>query len=301
MRRFLRRCALSLTFAIHAWCSVTVILTRHAEIPSNGSDPSLTTQGQARAQLLAEMLRDTPIDEIFVSEKRRTQQTAQRVAEAHHLKPRQKTQAADLVAAIRERTSGTILIVGHSNTVPQVIAQLGGPSFEIAETEFDNLFIVTIMQGQSSTTRLRYGNNAIQRTSIMQISFVKSGGFAGPMTRVQGTINLKDGDPSVDGDASYHRTLAPSEAETIRAGADPAVLSKATSQLAAVQSAGKGMGDVEQYNISVKTSDGKTHNVSLNASGSTAEMQGVDPAAAKFFSFIQAEAQRILSAKMKAK
>lgn len=136
----------------------------------------------------------------------------------------------------------------------------------------------------------------------MEITFVKSGGLAGPMTRVQGTIHLKDGGAEVTGDAAYHRQLAPSETEMLRAGADPQSLSQSANRLAAAQSAGRGTGDIEHYTITVKTADGKTHNVSLNApGGGGANMEAVAAPTAKFLSWLQQESQNILTAKMKAK
>ena len=60
-----------------------------------------------------------------------------------------------------------------------------------------------------------------------------------------------------------------------------AALSQAAAQIASTQAKGKGMGDVEHYTISVTTSDGKTHDLTLNASGGSGEMEGVAPATAK--------------------
>ena len=228
MRHSLIVLALSLTFAANVWCAVTVILTRHGEASPEGRNPSLTVRGQARAKLLANMLRDIQLDAIYVSDSKRTQQTAQAVADGHHITCEKKTEAVDLATAIHKRSSGAVLIVGHSNTVPQVISLLGGPSYQIGEGEFDNLFILTISQGHVSVVRLRYGNQGpapvfgeSERTSTMQISFVKSGGLSGAMTRVQGTINLKDGQPEINGDSAYHRELALPEIEMLRAGAEP--------------------------------------------------------------------------------
>ena len=49
--------------------------------------------------------------------------------------------------------SGNVLVVGHSNTVPAVIKELGvAEPVSIAETEYDNLFVVT----KGTLIRLRY-------------------------------------------------------------------------------------------------------------------------------------------------
>jgi len=157
MRGWLLKSLVLLSLACPSWCAVTVILVRHAEIPAGQKDPSLTPEGKARAQLLAAMLRSTPLAKIFVSDFRRTQETAQPVAAISHVQLEKRTKPEDLVAAIHAVSSGTILVAGHSNTVPQVISALGGPAFQIGEADFDNLFIVTLDHGHVSTLRLKYG------------------------------------------------------------------------------------------------------------------------------------------------
>lgn len=302
MRRSAPGFLLFLTFAVHSWCAVTVILTRHAEVTPGESNPSLTAAGEARANLLASMLKDVDLDTIIVSDFKRTQQTARAVSETHHLGLVKKTAAADVIAAIQSRTSGNILVVGHSDTIPEIISQLGGASFPIGDDDFDNLVILTIDQGQTSTVRLRYGETAKLHpedltttggSQVMEISFVKSGGIS-PITRVQGTIRLNDGAAEVTGDASYHRQLGGDETKFIQAGADPALLSQAATAIA--NKPGLGMGDVEHYLITIKTADGATHQVSLNSSGGDTE--GISPQAAKFLSWIRHESQSILSHKM---
>src|SRR5262249_6441238 len=146
----IRHAITTLVFAVllssDAWCALTVILVRHAEVTDAASDPSLSSQGQSRAELLASMLPDAHLDAIYVTEYRRTQQTAQPAAGRFHLRPERVDSGniAALADAIRRHTSGTVLVIGHTNTVPAIVSMLGGPSVRIRETEFDNLFIVTL-------------------------------------------------------------------------------------------------------------------------------------------------------------
>lgn len=160
---------------------------------------------------------------------------------------------------------------------------------------------VLLVVGRASAAPGEKSEPARRNIKIMEISFVKSGGLAGPMTRVQGTVHLNDGGAEVTGDAAYHRQLAPAETEMLRAGADPQSLSQTATRLAAAQSAGRGTGDIEHYTITVKTADGKTHNVTLNAPGGGSDMEAVAPPTAKFLSWLQQESQNILTAKMKAR
>jgi len=68
---------------------------------------------------------------------------------------------SDLVAQIHAQHSGqTIFIAGHNNSVPEIIAALGGPTLPIIpETQFDNLYIVTVYRtGKAKVVKLKYGS-----------------------------------------------------------------------------------------------------------------------------------------------
>ena len=148
-----------LVIALPACAQVTVILTRHAEkAAAPPKDPDLTETGQKRAQLLASMLADSGVDAIYVTEFKRTQQTAAPLAERVHLKPTVLPDTQQLVQAIRGRQSGVVVVVGHSNSVPAIIAALGGPKLSISDPEYNNLFVLTVFPSQSSLLRLHYGD-----------------------------------------------------------------------------------------------------------------------------------------------
>ena len=173
MKRALLRCWMLLTLvlvvtSVPTLAQVTVILTRHAEkAASPPKDPDLTEAGQRRAQLLASMLADSGVDAIYVTEFKRTQQTAAPLAERVHLKPTVLSDTQQLVQAIRGRQSGVVVVVGHSNTVPAIIAALGGPKLSIADPEYNNLFVLTVLPSQSSLLRLHYGDSMPGPASAM--------------------------------------------------------------------------------------------------------------------------------------
>lgn len=143
-----------------------VILVRHAERADQApgeaammaTDPDLSNAGRARAESLARMLRDTGITAIFTTQYKRTRQTAEPLAKALGLTV-QTVDARDmdgLVAKITAST-GTVLVVGHSNSVPGTMKALGVEAdVTIAEAEYDNLFVVTRATGRASMVRLRY-------------------------------------------------------------------------------------------------------------------------------------------------
>jgi hypothetical protein len=66
---------------------------------------------------------------------------------------------AGVIKAIRDLKSGVVLVIGHSNTLPAIISGLGGPTVEIPETEYDNLFVLTVGPSHSSLLRMHYGSS----------------------------------------------------------------------------------------------------------------------------------------------
>jgi broad specificity phosphatase PhoE len=134
----------------------TTVLIRHADVPAGaGIDPALSAEGLARARELRHVLRDTGIGAIFVTQFRRTKETAKPLAEDLGITPTVIDDVEPLVTAIRALPPGSrALVVGHTNTVPDVISGLGGPAIPaIGATEFDNLFV----QAQGRLIHLRYG------------------------------------------------------------------------------------------------------------------------------------------------
>lgn len=138
--------ALLLTLApIEAYAFQSIYVVRHAEKESVGKDPELNAQGKARAASLAKTLRDAGISAIFTTEYKRTAHTAAPLAEALKIKPVATNDDKKLFKALKDDTSSTsALVVGHSNTVPDILKAFGSDvKAEISETEFDRLYIIT--------------------------------------------------------------------------------------------------------------------------------------------------------------
>ena len=133
-----------------------IILVRHAERPpgSPSDDPSLTDAGQARARRLAAALAKAEIDAIFTTRFRRTQETAKPVADLLRLTAIVESDPEQLIAQLRTHAGETVLVVGHSDTIPDVIAAFGGPPVTIGEDEFDDLFV--LVPGTGALARLKY-------------------------------------------------------------------------------------------------------------------------------------------------
>lgn len=137
-----------------------VFLVRHAERAEDGtSDPPISEDGVRRARLLAEMLADVGLTHVHTTDLNRTRSTGQPAAESAGLEmatydPRD---LAGLAAEITA-TPGRHLVLGHSNTTPEVVAALGGdPGSPIDEMEYDRLYVVTLAGTEVSTVLLRFG------------------------------------------------------------------------------------------------------------------------------------------------
>jgi 2,3-bisphosphoglycerate-dependent phosphoglycerate mutase len=146
--------------------SMTVILVRHAEkaiVPPENKDPDLSPAGLERAQELRRMFGDTGITAIYATQYKRTQQTVKPLAEKLGL-PVTKIEAkktSDLVKQIRSRGAGQVIfIAGHNNSVPEIIAALGGPKLPIIpETDYDNLYILNVQSdGAAKLVKMKYGS-----------------------------------------------------------------------------------------------------------------------------------------------
>ena len=149
--------AASLTPALALADAKFIYLTRHAEKSATGADPVLTPEGRVRAQNIAATLKKAGITRIFSTNYARTRETAQALAAVIPIPVQiyDGSQIAVFAQQLKD-TPGNALVVGHSDTTPELIRQLGGESgITIAETEFDRLYQVAIgADGDVSTTLL---------------------------------------------------------------------------------------------------------------------------------------------------
>jgi len=138
-----------------------IFLVRHAEKTTEKTDPALTEAGQARAVALADRLEDEDITHIHSSDTKRTRDTAAPLAERLGLGV-EIYDASDLPAmAVKlKATPGRHLVVGHSNTTPQLTELLGGDGGTpiVEATEYDRLYVVTMGEGEPVKSYLtRFG------------------------------------------------------------------------------------------------------------------------------------------------
>jgi len=140
---------------------LVVFLVRHAEKKLSSPDPDLTRSGLERAHELARLLADAELGQIYSTDFLRTRNTALPLAERLG-KQIALYDPSDLkgFASRLIKNGGRHLVVGHSNTTPEMVRLLGGmPGSPIDEKkEYDRLYIVTIdSRGTVNTIVLRFG------------------------------------------------------------------------------------------------------------------------------------------------
>lgn len=143
--------------------TTTFIIVRHAEKVDASRNPDLSAAGHARAQALAARLDGQALAAVYATEYKRTAQTAGPAADARHLAitPYPANQpASEFAARLRAaHPHGTVLIAGHSDTVPGIVAALC--ACEVApmpDHEYDRLSIVRIdAEGRARLGVERYG------------------------------------------------------------------------------------------------------------------------------------------------
>jgi broad specificity phosphatase PhoE len=147
----------------------TVILVRHSEkkIEPTNPDPDLAPEGVERAQEIARVFGDAGINAIYATQYKRTQQTVKPLSDRTGVPVSllDSNQTNELLRRIQTISRGqTVFIAGHNNTVPAMVSELSGETYSvIPESEYDNLYIVTIYRfGKAKVVKLKYGKPSTQ-------------------------------------------------------------------------------------------------------------------------------------------
>jgi broad specificity phosphatase PhoE len=154
MNKVLLALAVVFMAASSADAGEVILVVRHAEKLDNSQNPPLSAAGEARAQRLAKVLQSYGVTSIYVSEYARTANTAAPVATARKLvaKVHPAKDTAGLVAELKA-DPGRILVVAHSNTVPEIVAAFDPTQkITLTDADYDNLFVII----GNTVVRLRY-------------------------------------------------------------------------------------------------------------------------------------------------
>lgn len=154
---------LSLMFhSVKAQQITTFILVRHAEKMADGSkDPELTAEGNARAMRLKELLDKTSVEAIYTTAYKRTRATVEPLAKTKNVAVAEyapgKPGAVDEM--LSRHAGKTIVVSGHSNTIPEIANWLTATSQfkDFDESDYGNILIVSLVsKGNAQVTWLRY-------------------------------------------------------------------------------------------------------------------------------------------------
>jgi phosphohistidine phosphatase SixA len=135
-----------------------VIIVRHAERDNNDpKDPDISEAGRARAEALAKILKDSRIRAIFVTEFKRTQETALPISKSTGIAPI-VVEGQDIPGLMSKlhQLSGNALVIAHGNTIPDIIKAIGIDSrVEIPDEDYTDFFVVTL-GNKPQLLQLRY-------------------------------------------------------------------------------------------------------------------------------------------------
>ncbi len=129
-----------------------IILVRHAEKADDGTkNPPLSNEGILRAEKLNTLLADIKIDSLYASPYKRTEQTLGVVSKNRNIKITNYNPSDKLFSESLLKNKGkTILVAGHSNTIPVLVNTLikSNKYEQLAETEFSKIWILTFKNGE---------------------------------------------------------------------------------------------------------------------------------------------------------
>ena len=161
----------ALALGVAAWVvlaasTTVVVVVRHADKADEASaDPPLSAAGIERATRLAALFAGAPggqaIDAIFVTQWRRTDETARPLATRSGIPV--IALPADAVGALEHRIldeyrGRRVLVIGHADTVPAIVHRLGkgGAVAPVGEGEYGTAYVVAVPRwGRPNVLRLR--------------------------------------------------------------------------------------------------------------------------------------------------
>lgn len=164
MKKLLLTTLLSIsTILVCAQQQTTFILVRHSEKADDGTrNPPLNEDGKVRSANLAEMLSNQEIDALYSTPFKRTQETLQPLADMKDLEVMSYDPYAkgEWLATLIEKHAGeTVVVSGHSNTIPILAnALLGSDTLsQFDESDYTNFIIIVASEvGDGKLVRLKF-------------------------------------------------------------------------------------------------------------------------------------------------
>ncbi|MES3016883.1 MAG: histidine phosphatase family protein [Bacteroidota bacterium] len=150
---------------VDTYAQTKIWIVRHAEKDlknTSDSDPGLSLDGQDRAKDLASLLRPNRLLAVYATSTNRSTQTAQPTAYGHGLTVQtyDPRDPAGLVSTVlRNYKNGGVVIVGHSNTVLELVEAFGlkRPLPTLEEDRYDYVFALTVDDNSMGLLMSQYG------------------------------------------------------------------------------------------------------------------------------------------------
>jgi 2,3-bisphosphoglycerate-dependent phosphoglycerate mutase len=143
--------------------TTTYYISRHAEKSGTNmtANPPLSAEGEKQALDLRAYLTGKGIKSIYSTNFIRTRSTAEPTSVAINVPIQVYTQVNDLVDTLKATGKGNVLIVGHSNTVDDIVNRFTGVGTmtDLADSEYGNLFIVKKKRSKYSFERIKLPSN----------------------------------------------------------------------------------------------------------------------------------------------
>mgnify|MGYP003504157318 FL=1 len=135
---------LSLSFAAFADSPRQIFLSRHMEKATSGKDPALSPCGVAQAQAFAAQLKNTPLPWLMHTPYQRTKQTAEAFSQQGRQLLSYDPRQLDQLSTELNNKAGNVLVIGHSNTIPALVAKLTGETVApLTEQDYGRIYILT--------------------------------------------------------------------------------------------------------------------------------------------------------------
>lgn len=138
----------------------TMILVRHAEKVDNTKESGLNEEGIARANKLADILKGFKVDKVYTTNFNRAKLTAQPYKEktGASMETYNSDQQSALLAKIKKQRIRNTLVVGHVNTVPALVNEIGKLKIKDFDNyEYDNLIVIkTDFRGKGKVHFFKY-------------------------------------------------------------------------------------------------------------------------------------------------
>ena len=136
-----------------------IYVLRHTEkVDATSEDPALSVAGIARAKYWKKVLQHIEFEQVFTTNFKRNIQTAELISESSSVKPELYYPLSfDVLKFINLIKGQKVLVIGHSNTIPDMVNRLIGETRypPMSHENYNVLYIINIYEnGDTNTSKL---------------------------------------------------------------------------------------------------------------------------------------------------